>query len=1140
MSKSCRTRLMLATALTGSFVLMPALTMQVWADETVNSDETVIGSGGGTKGSTWDIADDLSVGLEGTGTLTISDGGEVSSGQAFVGRDDDGNGTVTITGANSTWEIKTGNNLYLGSLGTGATGTLVISNGGKLLLVRGLFASLGAGSGGTGTVTVTGAGSSMDINALLSVGNYGAGTLTVSDGASVVVKGGAGTLHIALYGGSSGVLNIGDAAGEVAAAPGTIDAATISFGTGTGKLVLNHTDVNYVLDSNIIGAGVLEQHSGTTVLTGNNTYSGGTTISGGTLQIGNGGTSGSLSGNVTNNSALIFNRSDALSYTGDISGTGSLTKAGAGTLTLTGANSHTGGTTISAGTLQIGDGGTSGSLTGNIVNNSALIFNRSDALSYTGDISGTGSLTKSGAGTLTLSGANSHTGGTTISGGTLQIGNGGTVGSLSGNITNNSALVFNRSDALSYTGDISGTGSLTKSGAGTLTLTGANSHTGGTTISGGTLQIGNGGAVGSLSGNVTNNSALIFNRSDALSYTGDISGAGSLTKAGAGTLTLTGANSHTGGTTISAGTLQIGDGGTSGSLTGNIVNNSALIFNRSDALSYTGDISGTGSLTKSGAGTLTLSGANIHTGGTTISGGKLVVNGSTGAITLNGGTLGGSGTIGNVIANSGSTIAPGNSIGTLNVAGNASFAAGSTYAVEVDKNGNADKLSATGTVTIDNGATVSVTAENGTDNGLSYAVATTYKIVSAGTAVTGTFGSVSENFAFLDASLSYDANSVYLKLLRNNFSFASSATTANQRATAGALDTLASGNTLYDAVSVLSTENARSAFDSLSGEIYASANGMFIHDSRFARNAVSNRIRSAFEWLDATATPVTTFGATPGTGGAAFWSHAYGSWDKTRGNGNAAAMDHNAGGFFLGADTDIAGGWRGGLMAGYGNTGFDVAARTSSGNADSYTFGAYAGGQIGPLGVQFGASYGLHDVSVSRTVTAGTLRNALSADYRASTAQFFGEAGYSFDTRGTRFEPYAGFALIHQHNAAFTETGGAAALSVASASQTLGVTTLGLRGARQVAVGDNYTASLTGSLGWSHVVGDLDAASTMRFASGDAFGITGAPLDRDTALIEAGLKLDFGSGATFNLDYHGDLGARTQSHGLVARFSMLF
>ena len=200
-------------------------------------------------------------------------------------------------------------------------------------------------------------------------------------------------------------------------------------------------------------------------MTGASTYTGGTTISAGTLQIGNGGTTGSLVGNIVDNGALIFNRSNAVTYGGAVSGSGTLTKQGAGTLTLTGANTYTGGTTIAAGTLQIGNGGTTGSLVGDIVDNGALIFNRSNAVTYDGTISGTGTLTKQGASTLTLTGNNIYTGGTTISAGTLIIGNGGTTGSLVGNIVDNWILTFNRSDDVTYGGTISGTGTLTKQGS---------------------------------------------------------------------------------------------------------------------------------------------------------------------------------------------------------------------------------------------------------------------------------------------------------------------------------------------------------------------------------------------------------------------------------------------------------------------------------------------------------------------------------------------------------------------------------------------------------------------------------------------------------------------------------------------------
>ncbi|MBW5814647.1 autotransporter-associated beta strand repeat-containing protein, partial [Yersinia kristensenii] len=220
-----------------------------------------------------------------------------------------------------------------------------------------------------------------------------------------------------------------------------------------------------------------------------------------------------------------FNRSDALTYGGVISGSGSLNQAGNDVLTLTGDNTFTGATTISAGTLQIGNGGTTGSVAGDIINNSALSFNRSDALTYGGVISGSGSLVKAGNDVLTLTGNNTFTGDTTISAGTLQIGNGGTTGAIAGNIINNSVLSFNRSGILAYDGVISGSGSLVKTGNSMLILTGDNTFTGDTTISAGTLVVGNN-TTGSVAGNIINNSALMFNRSDALTYGGVISGSG--------------------------------------------------------------------------------------------------------------------------------------------------------------------------------------------------------------------------------------------------------------------------------------------------------------------------------------------------------------------------------------------------------------------------------------------------------------------------------------------------------------------------------------------------------------------------------------------------------------------------------------
>ncbi|WP_161599693.1 autotransporter-associated beta strand repeat-containing protein [Pseudomonas arsenicoxydans] len=826
-------------------------------------------------------------------------------------------------------------------------------------------------------------------------------------GVGALTKTGAGTLNLTAAntytGGTAingGVLqissdsNLGAPAAALSLDGGTLrttaDIAMARNTTlgGAGGTVETQTS-NLIQNSPITGVGAFTKTgSGTLTLTSANTYTGGTTISAGTLQLGNGGTSGSIVDNVTDNAALAFNRSDSVIVAGNISGSGSVSQSGAGTTVLTGTSTYTGGTTISAGTLRLGNGGTSGSVVGNFIDNAALVFDRSDTLSLASVISGSGSVSQIGTGNTVLSGANTYTGATTVSvgalyvdgnqsaatgltsvasgatlggsgtlggsvniadGGTLSPGDQGSPGQLSingdlglstgsllnyrfgqagvvggslndltvvgGNLTldgslnvttapggaftpgvyrvisyggaltnnglalgttppgttlgvqtsvanqvnlvnttgltlnfwdgnagpkNNAAvngdngvwqnnsgndnwtdssgtvnapfsngsfavfmaqpgtvsvdnslgqvnvsgmqfasdgyvisggplalvgsptsiirvgdgtasgaadtatinsvltgsssiqkedlgtlvltanntytgstainggtlqissdnnlgtpgaalnldggtlrttanIVMARDTTLGSTGgtletqsgtltqssSIAGTGALTKTGTGTLALTSTNTYTGGTTISGGTLQLGDGGTSGSIVGDVTDNAALAFNRTDTNIFSGVISGSGTVSQIGSGTTVLIGTSSYTGGTTISAGALQLGNGGTSGSIVGNVIDNAVLSVNRTDTATVAGVISGSGSVSQIGTGTTVLSGANTYTGATTVLAGALYVDGNQSAATglasaASGATLGGSGTLGgSVDIAGGGTLSPG-------------------------------------------------------------------------------------------------------------------------------------------------------------------------------------------------------------------------------------------------------------------------------------------------------------------------------------------------------------------------------------------------------------------------------------------------------------------------------------------------
>ncbi|SDN71790.1 autotransporter-associated beta strand repeat-containing protein/T5SS/PEP-CTERM-associated repeat-containing protein, partial [Ensifer sp. YR511] len=584
--------------------------------------------------------------IDNIGTIAIGDGAALQG----TGNTLNNSGTIDV-GAGGAVDDAGDINNFDGAIISfnGPTGTATLSSGTDNIINDGQIRVQGGGVAVSGNLTNRNSGT-----LLLSNGNMsGIGTLTNENNATINVSSGY-TLGVDTL-----TVTGGNLIGE-----GAIDAAT-AFNLSSGTIGLT-----------LSGDGALTKTgTGAIVLGGENTYTGGTMISAGTLQIGNGGTGGSVVGDVTNNGMLAFNRSDDVTFGDTVSGTGSLRKLGSGTLSLTGENTYSGGTVIMAGTLQIGAGGTSGWIAGNVDNYGAMAFNRSDDVTFSGIISGIGALSHLGDGTTTLTGTNSYNGGTTISAGTLRLGAGGSlwdfgdltveggatfdldgndqgVGALSGSGTvalGSATLTVGNGDASStFRGVIGGAGGLAKADSGTITLSGDNTYSGGTAISGGTLQIGEGGISGSIVGDVASDGTLVFNRSDDVTFGGTISGNGTVSQIGAGTLTLTGNNSYSGGTTINAGTLVVSSDANLGNASGGLtLDAGTLRFGRSFDLATTRAValasdstidtngfdtmlsqvvSGSGGLTKTGVGLLTLRGANTYSGGTTISSGMLAAS----------------------------------------------------------------------------------------------------------------------------------------------------------------------------------------------------------------------------------------------------------------------------------------------------------------------------------------------------------------------------------------------------------------------------------------------------------------------------------------------------------------------------------
>ncbi|QPC95175.1 autotransporter domain-containing protein [Mesorhizobium sp. INR15] len=902
-------------------------------------------------------------------------------------------------------------------------------------------------------------------------------------------------------------------------------------------------------------------------------------------------------------------------YAGPITGPDGVHKDGTATATLTGTNTYTGATTIDpGGTLALSGSGSiassSGVLAGGTFDISATTSGASiKALTGGGKvvlgaqtltitaasgnfvniIEGTGGLTIAG-GTQKLDFMNTYTGTTTIdSGATLALTGQGRVNKSSGVEVNGtfdiSASVGTQIKALTgsgtvelgaqflritnasgtFSGAIHGTNGISLD-SGTQILTGANDFSGSTGISqGATLQLGNGGTTGSIVGDVNNGGTLIFNRSSELSYGGAITGLGTVSITGGGKIILSNDNSVRNAIIAAGNTLQLGTGGTTGTIGGSsaasITNNGALIYKRSSGLTYRGVYSGSGTMEQAGTGTLTLTGnSSGFTGSTTVSSGSLMVGfAGTGKLggdveVKSGARLGGTGTIGgDVTIQAGATHAVGDLtgaqiIGTQTVSGD--YINHGSFEIQGTPTGT-DKLVVGGTVDI-TGAKLKLSLSPTTAASWSLLNGPYTIIDNQGSgAVVGQFdASVLNNLVFLDHLIDYHAglgsNDVTLSLSRNDVAVADIAETANQDATAQAIDQLGTGNPLAMAILLLTDEDAaRLALDAVSGEALASTKGMMLQDSHFVVDVATSRIRSALDGVATASIPVMAYGeggpemVAADSNRFVVWGQAFGSWASGKDDGNAAAFKRSTGGFLAGGDGAVGDTWRVGVLTGYSQSSFDVADRSSTGSSDNYHLGVYGGGEWGAFGLRGGAAYTWHHIETGRTVGLPGFTDALTAAYNAGSAQVYGEAGYRVDTSRASFEPFANLAYVNLHTQGFTEKGGAAALTAAASTTDTTFTTLGVRASTDVSLG-SIPVTARGMLGWRHAFGTVAPTSQVAFAGSDPFSIAGASIARDTAILEAGIDLDMGSATKLGLSYTGQFGGGLSENGFKTRLGMEF